>query len=252
MGLINNAIRTQWEGIAYGSAQALLPGNVNCYAEHEKFINQEGATTVLKTVASPTGYQLPRCFQPPINLGEMSMGAPGMGAMTADLYPTLAMEIDLTGTGDLEATAALVIAMALAMTGDGSLTATIEGRLNASIAMTGTGDLDATIGALGNMIAGLTGTGDLEATIAAYGNMEIDIVVTGTGLTTANVGDAVWAYLLASGYSAKDAMSILTAVAAGKTDITGATVTFRGLDDTNDVVVADMTGSERTTVTLDP
>lgn len=47
------------------------------------------------------------------------------------------------------------------------------------------------------MAAALAGTGDLDATIAAHGNMAIDIVVTGTSLTTSNVGPAVWAAIAA-------------------------------------------------------
>jgi len=49
----------------------------------------------------------------------------------------------------------------------------------------------------------------------------------------------------------KEALSVILAVVAGKTDITGSTVTFRDVDDTKDRVTATMTGGERTSITLD-
>jgi len=47
-------------------------------------------------------------------------------------------------------------------------------------------------------------------------------------------------------------LQVLLAVAAGKSSITGSTVTFRDQADLKDRVTAGMTGSERTTITLDP
>lgn len=163
------------------------------------------------------------------------------------------MEIDMTGVGTLTAAAALVVSMAAALSGSGALTATIQGRLNASLDLTGSGGLTAAMSAIGSMLIDLEGSGDLDATIAAYGNMEIDIVVTGTGLTTANVGRAVWDYLLATGYSASEAMDILTAYAAGKISGGPGSPVIRSIDDTRDVItgVADTDGN-RTTSTLTP
>jgi hypothetical protein len=193
----------------------------------------------------------PANILPPLDGGGMLLDGTGIGDLSADLYPSKNMEIDLTGNGDLDATASLVVSLAAALTGSGTLTATIEGRLNASMDLTGSGGLTAALSGIGSMIADLTGSGDLDATIAAYGNMEIDIVVTGTGLTTANVGQAVWNYLLATGYSASEAMDILTAVAAGKVSGGPGSPVFRSIDDTRDVVtgVADSSGN-RTTSTI--
>ena len=148
------------------------------------------------TVAVPTGYYPQGAWVMPIKAGEMSAKHTGSGTVTANLYPSKNMEVDLTGSGDLTASGSLAISMLAALTGSGTLTATIEGRLNMTADLTGSGDLDATLSALGNMVAGLSGSGDIDATISAFGNMEIDIVVTGTGLSTANVGQAVWAALL--------------------------------------------------------
>jgi len=51
--------------------------------------------------------------------------------------------------------------------------------------------------------------------------------------------------------SMKEVLRVLLSVAAGKTDISGSTVTFRDTTDSTNRVVASMTGSERSTVTLD-
>jgi hypothetical protein len=71
-------------------------------------------------------------------------------------------------------------------------------------------------------------------------------------LTQDDVTGAVLEAEVEAGLSLKKALRLLLSVAAGKTDISGSTVTFRDVNDTTDRVVAGMTGSERTTMTLDP
>lgn len=196
MGLVNNCFRLYFDGIVEGSAHALLPGQWNSYRQWSKFVERDGADTVLRGAANPVGHYIPRAWHPPITDGEMSLRIDGEGDFSADLIPTRPMSIDLTGAGDLNATAALAVAMAIAMSGAGDLSATIQGRLNMALDMTGSGDLSADMQGIASMAVEMLGAGDLEATIAAYGNMAIDIVVTGTGLSTANVGEAVWSYVL--------------------------------------------------------
>jgi len=116
----------------------------------------------------------------------------GSGALTASIQGSLSMSASLTGSGDLDATIGALATLAAAFGGSGSLVAAIERRLNMAAAMTGSGSVAANLAARGNMTLALAGVGDLDAVVAAYGNMSIDIVVTGTGLTTANVGPAVW------------------------------------------------------------
>jgi hypothetical protein len=186
----------------------------------------------------------------PLVGGAMLMDATGEGDISFDLIPTAPMELDLTGSGDFDATAALAVSMAVAMTGSGTLTATIVGHLNASVSLTGTGSLAASMTGLGNMVASLLGSGDLDATIAAYGNMEIDIVVTGTGLTTANVGDAVWDTLLEAGFDAGRILRIIAAATAGKVSGGPAAPAFRNLSDTQDQITGTANSSgDRTSAT---
>ena len=148
----------------------------------------------------------------------MSFAMSGKGALTAFLFASRSMTIDLTGAGTLEADAGLVVSMLLALAGSGGLTASIVGKTNMSIDLTGGGGLAATLEGLAEMIIDLMGAGSLEATISAYGNMAIDIVVTGTGLSTANVGQAVWEAILNGDITAKDAL--LAAGSAGDPWIT--------------------------------
>ena len=148
----------------------------------------------------------------------MSFAMSGKGALTANLYASRSMTIDLTGAGTLEADAGLVVSMLLALTGSGGLSATIVGQTDMRIDLAGNGGLAAKIDGIADMIIDLMGAGTLEATIAAYGNMEIDIVVTGAGLSTANVGQAVWDAILNGDITAKDAL--LAAGSAGDPWIT--------------------------------
>jgi hypothetical protein len=71
-------------------------------------------------------------------------------------------------------------------------------------------------------------------------------------LSQDDVTGAVLEAQIESGYSLKQAIRLLIAVAAGKTDIDTSgpnpIVRFRDLNDTKDRVTATMTGSERTTV----
>jgi hypothetical protein len=224
MGLVGNCFRACMcpTGMdIYGT----LPGQEDGYDRWDRYINPDGATAIRWTAANPTGYYLGGCYAPPITIGEMSWCPTGDGAITANLYPSRAMAIDLTGAGDFDATAALVISMAMALTGSGTMTATLFGNLNMSADFTGSGGLDATMSGIASMAIDLLGVGDLEATIAAYGDMAIDIVVTGTGLSTANVGQAVWDFLI-DGTEAQDLLA--AAGSAGDPWITSLPGTYTG------------------------
>lgn len=75
--------------------------------------------------------------------------------------------------------------------------------------------------------------------------------------TTAAFITALMSYEVTTGVTFQDLLTILLAVAAGKTNITNtgggtATVVFRDVQDTKDVVSAEMSGSERINITLDP
>lgn len=65
-------------------------------------------------------------------------------------------------------------------------------------------------------------------------------------------GGGGWGDLMEGSLTYQDSMRIQHAVLAGLTEIVGTLVKFKGVDGTTDRVTATMTGSERTTVVLDP
>lgn len=79
----------------------------------------------------------------------------------------------------------------------------------------------------------------------------------GEKLNDAGSASNPWTEVIESGYTAEEILRILLAYAAGETTIvstgTGtATVVFKSQDGTKSRIDADMTNSERTTITLDP
>jgi len=198
-------------------------------------------TDITNKSAFNNGYNSHYAWHLSPKAGGMSMAMSGSSGITITLIPQYPMDADFTGSGDLDATAALFISMLCAMVGGGTFIADINGINQMSCDFTGSGDLDASIKAFANMGIDLEGIGDLDAIISAVASMSIDMVVTGgTGLTTSNVGAAVFGTPIEGAYTASDVLKILSAVAAGKTtilDLGGglATVTFRDINDTEDI-----------------
>lgn len=76
-------------------------------------------------------------------------------------------------------------------------------------------------------------------------------------ITHVSIGTDPWSVTLEGTYTAGEMLKLLTAVAAGKSDIVKlgnglATITFRDINDTENRVIASMTNSERTAVILNP
>jgi hypothetical protein len=83
-----------------------------------------------------------------------------------------------------------------------------------------------------------------------------DVGSMGEKLNDAGSASNPWTEVIESGYTAAEVLRILMAVASGRTDITdlgggSATVKFKSIDGTKDRIEATMTGSERTTVSID-
>jgi len=190
-------------------------------------------------------------------LVDIAAALDGSGDLSGSLAGALAAVAAVSGSGDLSASIQAAVDIAASLSGSGDLAGAITGSWSMVAAMSGSGTLSANINALAFMLSELDGDGTISLSSGAVpGSMECNITVTGTGLTTANVGQAVFDYLIEGGYSAADVLRLLSAVAAGKTtiiDLGGglATVTFRDINDTEDRVVADMNNSERDSVTLD-
>ncbi len=103
----------------------------------------------------------------------------------------------------------------------------------------------------GRRLAAVSTSTNTSPLAAIRGDGRIAAVGKVNELSQDDVTGAVLEAEVEDGMSLKKALRLLLAVAVGKTDITGSTVTFRDINDTADRVVAEMTSSERTTVTLD-
>lgn len=142
--------------------------------------------------------------------------------------------------------------IAARVTGSSDLTAGINGLAEGAATVTGSASVSVAaygLTALRQAAANVTGSSSVAADINGLGNMASTINV--SQLTSEDVNGAVLDALIEDGVTLKQALRLLMAIAAGKTSIDGSTVTFRDINDTKDRAVGEMTGSERTDVTLD-
>ena len=113
------------------------------------------------------------------------------------------------------------------------------------------------VGGVGGEVMKATGTaGDITVLESPVDGVT---VVSGSGVTEQDKTDiinGVWDNAVESGLSTEDVLKLLLSVAVGKTSIVDlgsglATVKFRDTADARDRVIAAMSGSVRTTITLD-
>jgi hypothetical protein len=199
MGLLGNQHRNNFGGVnSQCDALSRTNGNYSMYGCFLREAFEDFATADTPLNAMPVGSYPPRSFFPPTTVGQMSARMTGSGTITVQLFADRLMVAELFGDGSLSADLALAVGMLCNLTGSGSLTADIVGTINGAIDFTGTGGLSASIRGDALATANLTGTGGLSADIHGIGDMSIDIIVEGTGLTTANVGQAVWSAIAAN------------------------------------------------------
>jgi hypothetical protein len=211
---------------------------------------------LLQAAASLTGSSGFAATLNGIMSGSAALTASG-DVTLANAIPVLLAMAALTASGNLAGNITGTVESAAALVASGAMSAAITGGFPSASALAGGATFIASINALGNAVAALVASGDAIGTMHAPASMNAAINVTGELLTTSNVGDAVWQWLAEGNLSASDLLRIVAAVQAGKDSIVGhgggsATVTFRDLEDTKDRVVADMTNSERTSITLQP
>lgn len=109
-------------------------------------------------------------------------------------------------------------------------------------------------------------TSDVAASPSAYDIAQAVWTATASGfngvgsmgekLNDAGSASNPWTEVIESGYTAAEILRLLAAVSFGRSTITdlgggNATVVFKSIDGTQDRIEADMTGSERTTITID-
>lgn len=247
----------------------------------------DGAGTSRNLSAFNHGYNPPYSWGLPMGGGGLAstLQIVGTGSIGGTALAVKLATAALSGSGSLAAVGSLIVQAIAALSGSGGISsADLKAFLQAVASISGSGGISsASARGLGALVCALTGLGTVSPTLTGRGEMTADLVVTGTGLTTSNVGQAVWAALAAannssgtmgeklndagsaanpwtevieSGYTAEEVLRILLAVAAGKTTITdlgggNATVAFRDQADSKNRIEASMTDSERTSVTID-
>jgi len=242
MALIANSRILSGNPMRYlGSAYGIDNSNSNRAGSIRNFYAGEATVIAGTSIANDQGFPSGNLHPTTWVLPQKSGGIPAALMVSA-----------LSGAGDLTSTGILIASTLAALTGNATITSSMVGALAATAALAGNATLSAQLGAISSVIAALTGQSTVAGVIKAKGSLFSDITVTGDLLTTANVADSVWSALSEDGYTYADVVKILTAVAAGKTNISGSDVYFRDLADAKNRVHAAMTGSERTTVTLDP
>lgn len=108
-------------------------------------------------------------------------------------------EAALAGSGDLTGIGQLIVSLAAALSGSGGVSnADLVAYLQLAATLAGSGDLAGSASALASAAAVLEGEGGASATATATGALAAAITVVGAGLTTGNVGQAVWSALAAT------------------------------------------------------
>jgi len=220
---------TAWQGV-YPSTHH---GN---YAQPGWQRNLTAGEAIASAVtAIPEGERHPRAWMMPRTAGGLASrnALTGEGAITADAWAVKLAEAAVTGNGDAAATGGLIVSLIAAITGSGTVTeGDVKAFLAAVAALTGSGDAAATATGIGAALAALVGSGDIDLSPTAVGELDADLVVTGTGLTTANVGQAVWARVIEAGFTAEQVLRLIAAVTAGDaTGLESGSPSFEGLDE---------------------
>jgi len=208
----------------------------------------------------------------------------GVGSQVSGLSMGINILSSLTGSGTISAAnLSLITQLAATLSGSGTITvASLVGITSLASSISSTGSLTAGLNVVAFMNSALAGTSSVTAALRGTLSMEAHIYVNQSEETVQQIVDGVWNALAASynatgtmgekmndagsasnpwtevlegAYTAGEMLKLLTAVAAGKSTIVDlggglATVTFRDINDTVDRVQADMTDSERTSVTL--
>lgn len=241
----------------------------------------QGITSGL--VSLPSGNRHPSAWMMPQKPGALASrnSITGSGSAAAAALAVKLAAADLTGSGSLEAIGGLIVQLIADIAGSGGISeADAKAFLQAVASIGGSGGIsEAQATGLGELVAAITGLGLVDATLTGTGELSADLVVTGTGLTTGNVGAAVWAAIasanntagtmgeklndagsgsnpwtevIEAGYTAAEILRILAAHAAGSaTGLEGANPQFTGLDGTTVRIDGTYSAGTRTIDSLD-
>jgi hypothetical protein len=284
VGLLNNGFRDSigvfqfyGAGTVNGGYPSTLVANFALTGRNRNKTAGQGITD--DTVGLPYGYRNPGAWMLPQKPGALSSfnNLNGDGDISsADGWAVRLATAAITGSGTLTATGGLIVQLVAAVTGSGTISdADMKAFLQLAAALSGSGVAAGPATGLGALLAALTGSGTTAgSTATGIGELEADITVTGTGLTTGNVGQAVWSALavannevgtmgeklndagsasnpwtevIESGYTAAQILRLIAAAVQGNASgLEDGTPTFKGLDGTTDRVTATYSSGTRT------
>lgn len=208
----------------------------------------------------------------------------GTGALSGDITGKLEASANLSGSGAVTADISALMQLGAAIAGLGTLTADIIGAGKISSDLSAQGALTGSISAPAHIQSNLAGIGTLVLTSGVIpGYMEAQITLS-TELSPENLAAAVWNSVAASfnsagtmgekvndagsasnpwtevidgAYTASDFLKLMAAVLIGESTIVDngdgtKTVTFKAIDNTTNRVEAEIEGSQRTSIILNP
>lgn len=283
MGLLQNGFRDNLGAFqTFGATQSNNAYPSSRWANYSRTAAMRNLTAgqgiTADTVSLPSGNRHPNAWMMPQKAGALAArnSLTGTGTVSdADVWAVKLAEAAITGSGDLTATGGLIVQLVAAVSGSGTVSAAdIKAFLQLAAALSGSGVAAGTATGLGALIAALTGSSSLSPTLTGTGAMAADLVVTGTGLTTANVGEAVWSAIAASnnttgtmgeklndagsasnpwteviesGYTAAEILKLLAAVAQGDASgLEGSSPVFKSIDGLTDRITATYSSGTRT------
>ena len=150
------------------------------------------------TAGVPNGHLAPSSWRLPMWSGGMSSfnALNGTGGISADALAVLLAEASIGGSGGIDSIGSLIVQALANLTGSGGITdAGLQAFLQAIANIGGSGGASGGMTGLGELIAAISGNGQASATLTAIGELVAFLTVTGSGLSTANVGQAVWSAL---------------------------------------------------------
>lgn len=260
MGLLgNNALTTFGAIRVWGGREAFALGSLDMPGNWRNWTRQDLAAITLSLAARPVGEKPEQAWFSALTAGEMhAYTTSGTGFIGySNLAGGYAIGATLSGSGDVsQALLGLIVSLTAQVTGAGDLSnSLLNAQALCSAVVAGSGDLEvAGREALGWIIAALTGTSTTTGSILAKGFLEAEVNVTGELLTSANVAEYVWEFLIENGLTAHDAVKLMSAALAGELSGAGSSqITIKSaVSGTKDRIIADVDGSgNRTSITVD-
>jgi hypothetical protein len=285
VGLIGNySVLSKHPGRDIGGGAIGLGNNRSDFGKTSQMAGAFSGASWDSLSGRPDGYRPPYTWGLPRVAGGLSArgNTLGEGDLTGAIAGGKNAEATLSGVGTLVGTLQLVVSLVASIGGSGTISgAALLAYLQLAATLAGTGDLTGARTAIAHAAAVADGSGTIAGTTVAtaLGELAAAITVTGTGLTTGNVGAAVWSAIAASnndpgtmgeklndagsasnpwteviesGFTAAQILRLIAAAVQGNaTGLEDGTPTFKGLDGATDRITATYNSGTRTVTDRD-